>query len=126
MGDCYEVNGNFVLDHLIRSPQQMDRLILVHAEVDGQGPLEGRRLGHCWVENPDTGFAFDFSNGRNIVLPIARYRALAQTITKERRYTAAEVRARVLKEEHWGPWEESEESEDSRFAWGPGDLEVEE
>jgi len=104
-GDCYEAAGKYFMDYM--NDPCPDNLVLVHAEVAGQSKLAGMTLGHAWVENLDTGFAIDPSNGRFIALPIPTYRMLAgvDIIRNEHRYTLDELRRNVLTAGHWGPWE---------------------
>ena len=107
-GDCYEANGRWLMDeNMLGGNNLPDNVILVHAEINGQGELEGKTFGHCWLENMDTGFAFDFSNGREIYYPIQKYRDVAgvDEIRNEYRYTWEEVRKLLVSSGIWGPWE---------------------
>jgi hypothetical protein len=47
LGDCYEAAVNFVVDKCMFGPDCPFNI--VHAEVSGQGPLEGTSFGHAYV-----------------------------------------------------------------------------
>lgn len=102
-GDCYESAAMTVIDRGLQD--YSDEWILVHATVNGQGPLEGRWIGHGWAENRTTGFALDCSNGRFMARPIADYRQAAQA-KNVREYTAEQAARLLLQHENYGPWEE--------------------
>lgn len=112
-GDCYEAAGCYVQDAALTG--DADNLTLVHGVVSGQGPLEGRRIGHAWVEVEERAPGFpisvwlvvDRSMGRNLVLPRDMYYRVGQIEPAEcTRYTPEEMTVRALKHGHWGPWEE--------------------
>ena len=63
-GDCYEVAGRYLMDESLKGNKN---LILVHGEVEGQGPIAGIRYGHAWIEDGE--MIVDKSGGRNIQLP---------------------------------------------------------
>lgn len=101
-GDCYEAAGRYVTDAAFVG--QADSHTLVHGVVSGQGPLEGRRFGHAWVEVDDV--VVDASNGRNLVLPRDAYYRLGRVVAEEcRRYTPEEATIEMVRSKHWGPWE---------------------
>jgi len=97
LGDCYQANGRLVMSNW--------EYTLVHGVVSGQGPLQGKRYGHCWAEY--AGRVFDHSNGRKIDLPDDVYYA-AGKIRKEDNmyYTSSEAAEVMLKDGTWGPWHE--------------------
>ena len=102
-GDCYQAAGNFIIDNL----SKRDDLILVHAQVVGQGAIQGVKYGHAWVEDKE-GNVHDYSNGRNIVLPKQVYYMLGGVKEVEPiyyKYTMKEARNKMLKEGHYGPWD---------------------
>ena len=116
LGDCYEAAAKYMMDECNFGADDCD-LALVHGEVSGQGPLEGVRYGHAWVEDGDT--VIDKSNGKDLRMPKAIYYALGQ-INREtfgadgydpvggqnvHRYTWPEMRKKLLDYEHWGPWD---------------------
>ena len=104
-GDCYEANGKWFMDNALTPPGQRSNLRLVHAEVTGQGPLEGINYGHAWVEDGNT--VIDVSNGRNLRMPKHLYYALGNVFENDNihAYTPEMFRKRVVKHEHWGPWD---------------------
>ncbi len=99
-GDCYLAAAEWMLDNA------GDDLRLVHAEVTGRGALAGLSFGHAWVENLDSGFAFDVANGKFTAAPIAVYRAAARIVNcNVFEYTAEQVRARLDATGNYGPWD---------------------
>lgn len=104
-GDCYEAAGRFLLDN--GGTPLSDDYRLVHAEVRGQGPLEGKTFGHAWVENLTTGWTFDYSNDRQIMLPTPAYRKVAgvDEIGNEHRYDHTAALRKMAQTGVWGPWD---------------------
>jgi len=106
-GDCYEAAAHYLLDHVlgmgVKDPNY--NLRLVHGEVAGQGPLEGKTFGHAWVEDGET--VIDQSNGRNIRMPKVLYYALGgiSELDNFHIYTPEEARAKLLKHQVYGPWD---------------------
>ena len=99
MGDCYPAGGRLIMNFFGDKNHK-----LVHGMVNGQGALEGKRYGHCWVESRDT--VLDHSNGRKLEVPKQVYYALGRINPKECKYYTAEEAAKFMVEEgHWGPWE---------------------
>jgi hypothetical protein len=96
-GDCYQAAGKYMMDHGIGG-----NLVLVHGEVLGQGPLEGVRFGHAWIEKGSD--VLDVSNGKMLTIPKGLYYAIGD-IKRTVRYTHKEFLKRVLDTEHWGPWD---------------------
>lgn len=101
-GDCYEAAGKFMLDN-----SDSKSLVLVHAEVLGQGPLEGTTFGHGFVVDTGMDLVIDRSNGRNITMPRFIYYAIGQIdrIDNYHEYDLVEMKAQILKHGHWGPWD---------------------
>lgn len=107
-GDCYEAAALYLMDH-----RNNPSLRLVHAEVAGQGPLQGMTLGHGWVEDIETHTVIDRSNGRDIRMPSMLYYAIGNVngINNIHRYTFAEMRDRILgyvdcmNSGTFGPWD---------------------
>jgi hypothetical protein len=101
MGDCYPAGGNLIIES---SPDKNYKL--VHGMVNGQGALEGRRYGHCWVEL--AGKVLDHSNGRKLEMPKPAYYAIGRINPKEcKYYTRHEALKFILDTGQWGPWEMS-------------------
>ena len=104
-GDCYEAAGEYMMRFLFGGGED---ILLVHGEVTGQGPLEGLKYGHAWVEKGDT--VIDLSNGRNLRMPKALYYQLGRIGSNVHKYTMAEFRRKVSRHKHWGPWDLKTES----------------
>jgi len=101
-GDCYEANGRLFMEEAL-FPGSKTGMVLVHGEVTGQGPLEGVKYGHCWIE--EGGTVIDVSNGRNIKMPKKVYYALGRIGDNLHRYKPEQVRKKILTSKHWGPWD---------------------
>ena len=69
---------------------------------DGQGPLEGVKFGHAWIEEGSN--VRDVSNGKNLVMPRAAYYALGQ-IVRTKKYVYMQFVKKVVDTGHWGPWD---------------------
>ena len=107
-GDCYEVAGRFALQNVteIKGEKFNGKPYLVHAEVKGQGKIEGIRFGHAWVE--DDYFIFDFSNGLSLIYPKVVYYSIGNVVQKEPKYykyTFEQARDNMLKVSTFGPWD---------------------
>jgi hypothetical protein len=100
-GDCYVVNGQEFMDMALLGNDSSLRL--VHGEVTGQGPLEGVKYGHAWIE--DGNMVLDFSNGRSIIMPKSKYYEIGQIGDNVHVYTPKQFQKRVLQYGHWGPWD---------------------
>lgn len=122
-GDCFQVAGRLATEHR--------DWLLCHGVVQGQGPLEGRRLWHAWceydeviklppVEERPPGFehlrdttltyVVDRSNGNDVTAPAAFYYQVARIHPdKVQRYTWDQARVEMLRHLHWGPWNVSDE-----------------
>ena len=124
LGDCYQAGGRLIMN-MFGDKEHM----LVHGMVNGQGQLEGKRYGHCWVESRDT--ILDHSNGRKLEIPKDLYYAIGRVNPKECFYYTPEEAAKFMVDEgHWGPWEMSgdtvmaEEIPDKRSEIGKHDLRI--
>ena len=104
LGDCYKSAGDFCM---LAPVEFIGEPYLVHAEVKGQGKAEGIRFGHAWVEDDEN--VYDYSNGREIVLPKVIYYAIGDIETnnskKYQKYTIPEARAKMLKTKNYGSWD---------------------
>lgn len=100
-GDCFEANCKMLLGLQAMMPDA----VLVHAEVAGQGPLEGVRFGHAFVQWG--GLVFDNTNGGGVILPADLYRATGKIaeIGNTHTYTMDEAIAKVVEYGHYGPWD---------------------
>lgn len=99
-GDCFEVAWKIMLD---AKGKDLD-YVLVHAEVTGQGPVEGIKFIHAWVEIGDV--VIDNSNDNNIVMRKEKYYEVGKiSEDKMKRYTIEEALEWALKTGNFGPWE---------------------
>ena len=105
-GDCYEAAFKFIMDECNFTPENSKRYILVHAEVMGQGEIEGTTFGHAFVVK-DRALVIDRSNGRNLEMPAFLYYAIGQIqdIGNEHQYTWEEARKKALEIGTYGPWD---------------------
>jgi hypothetical protein len=101
MGDCYETAGRYMLDNGLSGKNP--NIKLVHGEVSGQGPLQGKTFGHAWIEDGDN--IIDNSNGRHITMPKSEYYHIGN-ISNTRSYSPDQARENFLKYEHFGPWDD--------------------
>ena len=110
-GDCYEAAANYILSigHPIYggTPEAAANLRVVHAEVMGQGPLEGTTFGHGFVVDMAADSVIDKSNGRDLHLPRIIYYAIGQIeyIGNIHEYTYEEAVAKMAESGNYGPWD---------------------
>jgi len=90
LGNCYEVAGRYMLNN------PHTDFILIHAEVIGQGQLEGIPYGHAFLLDPKTNMIHDYSNNRNLVIPKEIYFILGK-INETRIWTDDGVKERTPK-----------------------------
>ena len=96
-GDCYSANGRQIIG-------MDDSARLAHGV--GILPRDGKPFGHCWVEYK--GICIDKSNNKNFKIPKKKYYELLKAPVKGYKlykYTPEQVGIKVLKFEHWGPWD---------------------
>jgi hypothetical protein len=106
-GDCYEVAGNEVTNHL-----HDDSFRLVHGTITGNAPpMQGKPIDHAWVEFEKDGqqMAVDNANGNHIELPVLAYYSVAGVRSTPKKYTANEAVNLLLVIGHYGPWTAEEE-----------------
>ena len=108
-GDCYEAAGKYMMDNCQFGAEDCS-LVLVHGEVEGQGPIAGISFGHAWILDGAT--VVDKSNGRDLQMPQMIYYAVGQIdrINNIHEYSWEEVREKILDYGHWGPWDLKTES----------------
>lgn len=124
LGDCYEAALEFLMQSCLGPRWELEifnedidledcPLRLVHAEVVGQGRLDGVRYGHAFVLDPEKRMVHERAMGRELVIPQQYYYQLgqiddspeAQEALKYIEYDAEEA-LRMLREfKHYGPWE---------------------
>ena len=105
-GDCYEAAGKYMMEAALQGDEK--KLILVHGEVTGQGPLEGIKYGHAWVEKG--GMVIDKSNGRDLRIAKEMYYAIGRIGTNVHKYTMKQFRRKTVQTGIWGPWDLETES----------------
>lgn len=105
VGNCYEAAID-TLVRLCRSGCESDYR-LVHAEIVGQGPIEGVRHGHAFVVDVVRGVVYDESNGRTLCWPLAVYAAVSRMAeaNNSHEYTFAEAARKMLDTGVYGPWD---------------------
>ena len=108
-GDCYEANATAFLAmcEYGRNEDAVRNLRLVHAEVEGQGKLNGIRFGHAFLLFTDQDKVLDVSNGRRVLMDRARYYRLGKIdqIDNLRVYEFDEVAGLMMEVETYGPWD---------------------
>lgn len=107
-GDCYQAALDLFFGLRPGWPKLAIDARLVHGAPRLQRePFE--RFGHAWVEwEPAIGLplVYDFSNGREVIVPAVLYYRLGDIDPRESRsYSHAEAREFILRFEHYGPWE---------------------
>jgi hypothetical protein len=126
-GDCYEVALDFTVFGV--PAEERHRYRVAHGTPLGEGPIEGIRYGHAWIEHtapiperPDnvpftdeewedlTRFTavtvIDKSNGNDVVMPRSLYYALGCIdFESVRRYTFDEAGRHAVTTGVYGPWE---------------------
>lgn len=98
-GDCFDAAYKWI----VRYGNSSSRL--VHAEVAGQGELDGVTFGHAYVIHD--GFAYDNTNGRNLCLPVGLYESVGRIreIGNVKEYTMKQAMKLANVSGHSGPWE---------------------
>ena len=76
LGDCFEASLKYILSLSEQESEILGEIKLVHAEVMGQGPLEGITFGHAFVTVGD--LVIDKSNGRDVRIPKSFYYSLGK------------------------------------------------
>lgn len=116
-GNCYEVAGNIAMDSKMpkslrnKSTNFNGTPYVVHAQVTGQGAIDNVKYGHAWVE--DDVFVYDFSNGRELIIPKELYYFIGQVEMKKPiyyKYPFDVAVEKMLSSKHYGPWELKTES----------------
>jgi hypothetical protein len=96
-GDCYQCAGRYVWDN----PKTHT---LVHANVTGQGAIEGVRYGHAFTEfEGDNGMTMVYDPSADVTLPAALYYHLGQIKQHEiKRYSHDEMNKKLVETGDWG------------------------
>lgn len=107
LGDCYEAAVLYMMDHALGMgvSEPNPELRLVHGEVAGQGPLEGKTFGHAWIEDGD--MVIDKSNGRDTYMPKFLYYSIGRIdeLDNYHVYTPEQVRKKLIEHGVYGPWD---------------------
>jgi len=113
LGDCFESAVGVMMERHRNDPEAEGGYILVHGWPIGQGPIEGIKHAHAWVEFKDAcgmRWVWDKSNGRDIDMPAALYYKIGSIDENEcRRYTFEEMTVALLDNGTYGPWENAVE-----------------
>jgi len=99
LGYCYKANADYLMK--IYLTDRNTPIILCHGNALGQGPIDGKRHGHAWLEINNS--VMDFSNGRTVVMEKSKYYKIGY-IKYVHRYTAKEAAIMLLKHQNYGPW----------------------
>ena len=111
IGDCYQAAAKLAL----RQWRSLDYpgadvprgpLVLVHgiARLRNEPSV---RFGHAWCENEERTIAFDYSNGRRVMMPAAYFYDLGSIDPSESIvYSEREALEAITSFGHWGPWRE--------------------
>jgi hypothetical protein len=97
LGRCYELSAKYVFDH--------EGCVLVHGSIQGFGRP---RIDHAWVVLPD-GDVHD---------PVADTTWSAElhrqifNAVETKRYAKIEAVVCMVRDEHYGPWEQDEQQQD--------------
>ena len=99
MGDCYQANAKEIMYN-----SSLKGAVLIH----GIALLSSDKkpFGHCWIEKGNT--VYDFSNGKNIKINKNVYYNMGGIPVKgfkNYKYKLDEVRIKIVKTGHWGPWD---------------------
>ena len=109
-GDCYGAALRYMMDNG-SDPYSGSLLRLVHGEVAGQGPMEGKTFGHAWIEvhDPDNDepMVIDPSNGRDLHMPISQYYNMGKIneLDNYHSYTHQQAIGKALEHGVTGPWD---------------------
>jgi hypothetical protein len=107
LGDCYDASVREMLMLCYADPRNIERYLLIHAEVIGQGPLDGRPFGHAFLLDTETGEVVDKSNGQDRRWPACVYFAVG-SIDRQANvfvYDFAEMKRKLMHHMHYGPWD---------------------
>jgi hypothetical protein len=91
LGRCYELAGSYAIAHQEAS--------VVHGTIKS---ADTSPLNHAWNVNPD-GTVHEPATDRDFT-PTAFERLFSPTVTRE--YTGVEATVKMLKAEHYGPWDD--------------------
>lgn len=112
-GDCFKAGVDLLLKLAWKTVSaggaDGEGFYLCHGIVTGQGPIEGVRYSHCWVEHALIGSpatVLDHSNGRQLEMPAWLYYRIGRIdARKVYRYSLNEARRLLNEHKHYGPWD---------------------
>lgn len=106
-GDCF-VAAIDCARQLSRRYKTRDKAVFVcHGIVTGEGPIEGVKYEHAWVEVGNK--VYDWSNGNTHTVMISYYYQRGKIEPGEvHRYLFEEAIAKLTEHKHYGPWPEKE------------------
>lgn len=104
-GNCFE--SAMKLMHRLCTTGTAERYRLIHAEIIGQGPIEGIAHSHAFVVDVIDDIAYDESNGRSLQMDVGLYEAIARIATHSNVcvYTWDEAVENAFDHGHYGPWD---------------------
>jgi len=103
-GDCFKVHADILMDMRFRNPIDLEKHTLVHGLVDGQGPLEGVRYVHCWLEKGNN--VIDRANGKDMEVPkVVYYKIGGVKKNQTVRYTPQEAFKKMVETGIYGTWD---------------------
>jgi len=118
-GDCYFTAGRAIMDVY---GQGEGEAFLVHAIVQGRGPLDGEEFGHAWIEIGP--ICYDFANGHRLMMTRDDFYRLGGVEEKPRRYakySPREAMKMMADSGNFGPWELEETEAERREREGDND-----
>jgi hypothetical protein len=117
-GDCYVVSGQIVIRGIVdKNIKFKGTPYLVHAVVQ-HSKIKGLEFSHAFIEDDEN--VYDYSNGREIVMPKEIYYFFGKINTQDkdkyRKYTFREAKEKMYSTGNYGCWDIK-----SKYAKG-GDL----
>lgn len=128
-GKCFENSGRYLMDNGAGDPD----LVLVHGYVEGQGPIEGVRFAHAWIERKNADAiegdlsqlagkdqdllgrtAMDLTTDDRLENPLEMPAVLYRSVGHAEvlfEYTHDELLKKLASSHHWGPWDFEETAE---------------
>lgn len=106
LGNCYEANFLKFIE-IAGKRDRRDRYRLVHAEVRGQGAVEGEQFGHAFILDILDDIVLDFSNGERLCMSFSAYDRAGKIseIGNEHAYTYDEALENAFETTIYGPWD---------------------
>lgn len=104
-GNCYEAAFQTLMRLCLEGDKSHYRL--VHAEIIGQGPIDGVHHGHAFVVDVVRDLAYDESQRRELCWPLHLYASISRMheVGNWHIYTIEEASRRALDTGVYGPWD---------------------